>query len=120
MPGPIEDLSRERMVPTDVAEGSDGIPWNHSTLLGLPVSMNSESSLDAADGEQSLKRPASLSAEGSRPDVKPNASNRETDPIRVLAISGSLRAGASNTAILDAAVRIAPAGHARSRARVGS
>ena len=72
--------------------------------------MNSEPSLDAADGEQSLKRPASLWEEGSRPDVRPNASNRETDPIRVLAISGSLRAGASNTAILDAAARIAPAG----------
>src|SRR6187397_2689043 len=66
--------------------------------------------LDAARGEQSVKRPASLSEEGSVPDVLPNAANRAGDSIRVLAISGSLRAGASNTAILDAAARIAPAG----------
>lgn len=42
-------------------------------------------------------------------DILPNAS-RAVDSLRVLAISGSLRAGASNTALLEAAAQLAPPG----------
>ena len=38
----------------------------------------------------------------------PNASNGETEPMRLLAISGSLRRSSSNTALVGAVARLAP------------